>query len=108
MNILLTGASRGIGYDTALQLADEGHRVLALSRNAERLATLESLRPKAIRTLAFDISQPDTEQLQAWVRANGPLDAIVNNAGYLVSKPFTELLSSDLQKSFEVNFFGHT
>ncbi len=106
MTILLTGASRGIGFATATQLAAAGHRVLALSRDAERLAELKAAAPEQIYILPFDITQPDTEQLTAWVRAHGPLDAIVNNAGYLVNKPFTELTGSDWQRSFEVNFFG--
>ena len=106
MTILLTGASRGIGFATAQALAAAGHKVLALSRNTDKLAELKASNPERIATLSYDLSQPDPEQLAAWVRAHGQLDAIVNNAGYLVSKPFLALSAADWQRSFEVNFFG--
>ncbi|MCB0550467.1 MAG: SDR family NAD(P)-dependent oxidoreductase, partial [Phaeodactylibacter sp.] len=41
-NIIITGASRGIGYDAAILLARQGHRVLALSRNEESLKALKA------------------------------------------------------------------
>ncbi|MCB0636623.1 MAG: SDR family oxidoreductase [Lewinella sp.] len=112
MNFLITGASRGIGYDTALALAaHEAHTVLAISRNAERLEKLATTAHQrygrnAIRVLPYDLTQPEPARLLDWVHASGPLHGLLNNAGLLINKPFRELTSADWQASFATNFFG--
>lgn len=111
MRIIVTGASRGIGYDTAKRLALDGHQVLGLARNAEDLARLEKQVfdqfPKArLRTRVMDITDLDAELLQTAIGQMGGLDVLLNNAGYLVRKPFPDLDRADWEKSLAVNLFG--
>jgi len=112
MKIIITGASRGIGYDTAFLMATRGgHEVLALSRNEERLSRLaEEVEQQApehpLRFLPFDLTQPDFPALKAAVEALGGLDILINNAGLLINKPFAVLTPDDWQRSFYVNIFG--
>lgn len=106
MNILITGASRGIGRDLAIHLAkDSGNQILILSRNEVRLKELSD-QYHNIAHLKYDLGRPDAdalkEVLEGWVK----LDILVNNAGLLVKKPFEQLSASDWQRSFNVNFFG--
>src|SRR5690606_33788057 len=89
-NIIVTGTSRGIGYELALRFADAGHHVLALSRKIPK-ALLDH---QNISCLSVDLAneqnlQPVAEFLSAWKT----VDAIVHNAGALVSKPFSETTS---------------
>ncbi len=105
-NIIITGASRGIGYDAARQLARQGRRVLALSRNEAALQKLKTQAGEQLDYLAFDLMQPDTEALLDKVRLLGRVDVLINNAGYLLKKPFEEITGADWQWAFGVNFLG--
>jgi NAD(P)-dependent dehydrogenase (short-subunit alcohol dehydrogenase family) len=106
MNILITGASKGIGYATARKLAENSeHRILALSRNAQGLQQLALTAPQ-ITPLVFDITQPNTAILLQQVEAMGGLDVLLNNAGVLINKPFQELTVSDWEQSFQTNVLG--
>ncbi len=108
MNIIITGASRGIGFETARLLSENiSNRVLLLSRNTQPLEALAAGTPhQNIDYLAFDLVNPDWialgSKLEAWDR----VDRIINNAGLLVNKPFGELTMSDWQKVYGVNVFG--
>ena len=112
MKIIITGASRGIGYDTAYLLATQGgHEVLALSRNEKRLSELADAIEKQsadhpLRFLPFDLIQPDFPALKVAVEALGGVDILINNAGLLINKRFAELTPDDWQRSFHVNMFG--
>ena len=105
-NIIITGASRGIGYDTALHLARQGHQVLALSRNEESLKTLKKEAGEQLNYLVFDLLKPDKAALLEQVKPMGQIDVLINNAGYLLKKPFEEIATADWEKVFGVNFFG--
>lgn len=110
MRIIITGASRGIGYDTALALAED-HRVLALSRNKDRLRELEKTASRQhgndhLACLTFDLSAPDWTALDQAVAALGGVDVLINNAGALINKPFEALDHRDWEWLFTVNFFG--
>jgi NAD(P)-dependent dehydrogenase (short-subunit alcohol dehydrogenase family) len=103
---IITGASRGIGYDTALQLVRKGYQVLALSRNEAALQQLQKQAGSQLDYLAYDISQSDCRQLLEKVESYGKVEVLVNNAGYLLKQNFHEITAADWQKVFEVNFFG--
>src|SRR5690554_1377012 len=104
-NIIITGTSRGIGYELVKQFASEGHQVLALSRNDEpcKLLHLEN-----VTSISCDISVDDQLQksvsfvMQNWQK----VDVLINNSGLLIHKPFIELTSEDFLKVYQVNVFG--
>lgn len=112
MQYLITGASRGIGYDAALALAQEPHAtVLALSRQTEGLHKLaqharQLTGREAVHYLAYDLARPDPPRLLDWVEPFGPIHGLLNNAGLLINKPFEELSDADWRRLFEVNVFG--
>lgn len=105
-NTIITGASRGIGFDAAVQLAAQGHRVLALSRDEKNLKALKKQAGENLDYLAFDLLQPDARALFDKVKPMGRVDVLINNAGYLLKKPFEEITTTDWNRAFGVNFFG--
>jgi NAD(P)-dependent dehydrogenase (short-subunit alcohol dehydrogenase family) len=106
MNIVITGASRGVGFETAKLLAGRYQcTVTAISRNQDGLQRLEEIAGGKIRILPFDIESTDPEEVAAAITKimPGGVDVLINNAGALVSKPFNELNSYDFQRMFRVN-----
>lgn len=104
-NIVITGTSRGIGFELAQQFAKNGHQVLALSRNT---APLEKINHKNITTLSVDLSHnEDIQKAVNFLKSNWKhVDILINNAGKLINKPFTELTSDDFLEVYKVNVFG--
>ena len=103
-NIIITGTSRGIGYELALQFANAGHQVLAISRKTPQ-ALIEN---KNITCLSVDLSnENDLTSVENFL-ANSwkKVDVIIHNAGSLISKPFAELSQSDFENVYKVNVFG--
>lgn len=102
--IIITGTGRGIGRELALKLASDGHEVLALSRSMPA----ELLSHPQITCLSTDLGkQSDIEAAGSFVSQNwGNVDAIVHNAGALISKPFESLTRSDFEHIYTVNVFG--
>lgn len=110
MNIVITGASRGIGYDTALQLAqDPTNNILALSRNEKKLSQLKEASPhQNIDFVTYDLSRPHKDALLKKIQSWASVDVLINNAGLLRNKPFMKLTDKDWWEIFEVNLFGIT
>lgn len=105
-NILITGASKGIGYATATLLAQKpNHQIITLSRNTSQLLDLKANTPNLF-PFAFDLSNFDEKIITAIKSQFGEIHVLINNAGYLVKKPFEQLTDQDWQDSFEVNVFG--
>src|SRR5215213_784948 len=111
MIVVITGAGKGIGYATALQLAaDKSNTVIAIARKAEALAKLKAESNSAIQTISFnlknykDISSVLVPEIKKLVKQ---VDVLINNAGVLVKKNITELSASDIEESFSVNVFSH-
>lgn len=105
-NIIVTGSSRGIGYFTALQFAKEGHQVLALARSKDKLEALKAEKKANgnIQTLALDLSSDyEVEQITS---VFSQVDILINNAGALVNKPFSEISSKDMQHVYQTNVFA--
>jgi NAD(P)-dependent dehydrogenase (short-subunit alcohol dehydrogenase family) len=103
MNVVITGASRGIGYELVKLFLAEGHRVLAISRNEEKLNTLKI---EGATTLAFDLCKDSYQPIVNTVSAFGHIDILINNAGTLVNKPFEELTNDDINYVYNVNVFS--
>ena len=104
-NIIITGSSRGIGFELAKLFANEGHQVLALSRN---IVPIAALKHKNIRSFSFDLaSSTDINKLQHYLEEHWKtVDILINNAGRLLNKPFLETSQEEFKEVYEVNVFG--
>jgi 3-oxoacyl-[acyl-carrier protein] reductase len=104
-NVVITGTSRGIGFELAKMFANNGHRVLAISRN---ITPLSAINHKNISMISVDISKgSDVEKVTEFIKNNWKqVDILINNAGKLINKPFTELTSDDFLEVYKVNVFG--
>lgn len=103
-NIIVTGTSRGIGYELALQFANAGHQVLALSRKTPRIL----IEHENITCLSVDLStEDDLDKVTSFISTTWKkVDAIVHNAGSLVCKPFETLTQTDFENVYKVNVFA--
>ena len=103
--ILLTGASSGIGYDTAVALAQQGHKVYAAARRVERM---EPLRQYGIVPLKMDVTDEASMQegVKTLLDAEGRIDVLINNAGYGYFGAVENVPMDDARNQLEVNVFG--
>ena len=104
-NIVVIGASRGIGRETVKELS-KNHNVLALSRNIAKLKSLQSECDINIGELDLTSETMKAELTGLIVSNFNKVDVLINNAGYLVNKPFLETTLEDIRKTFETNVFG--
>jgi len=103
-NIIITGTSRGIGFELVKLFAREGHQVLALSRNSE---PVQSLNLPNVQTLPFDLGDPaDFEKLTEFLNEWHVVDVLINNAGRFLGKPFAETTTEEFENVYKVNVFG--
>ena len=104
-HVIITGTSRGIGFELAKLFANKGHKVLAISRNTKPLLDINH---QNITTISVDVSQiSDLKKVTEFVKKNWKnVDILINNAGKLIHKPFTELTSEDFLEVYKVNVFG--
>lgn len=103
-NIIISGTSRGIGYELALLFANEGHQVLAISRKTPQ-ALLEN---KNITCLSVDLAEEsDLQKVTDFLSSTWKkVDAIIHNAGALLLKPFAETSVEDFERIYKVNVFA--
>ena len=104
-NIVITGTSRGIGFELAKKFAESGHKVLALSRNTKPLSDFNH---KNITLISVDLSiNSDLEKVTSFIKEEWKqVDILINNAGKLINKPFTDLTSDDFLEVYKVNVFA--
>jgi NAD(P)-dependent dehydrogenase (short-subunit alcohol dehydrogenase family) len=115
MNILLTGASSGVGFEAVLELILKSeNKVIALARSADKLSRLleiaKSLNPDCnLFPVQFDLVNDDIEQgLKPFIAKQfGHLDVLINNAGSLEVKPFIESNEVDFVEMLQSNFLNH-
>lgn len=104
-NIIVTGTSRGIGFELVKLFANQGHNVLALSRNDQ---TINALNLTGVKTIAFDLCEPSHyDKVVEFVSSNwNTVDILINNAGMLLNKPFAYTDFNDFIKVYQTNVFG--
>lgn len=108
---VVTGASRGLGWDISIALADYGADVIGFARTASELEALEAeIVGRGRRFLAVAGSVGDTSAVNALAeRAEaefGGVDILVNNAGVALGGTFEQVSESDFEWLFEINFWG--
>lgn len=106
--IIVTGASRGIGFETALYLSSKNHTVLATARSKDKLNQLaeKASKGKIIPVPADLTKSDDIEKLQDAVREFDHIDGIINNAGALHKGSFMETDITVFKKLMDVNVYG--
>ena len=104
-NIVITGTSRGIGFELAKKFAENGHQVLALSRNKKPLSDFNH---KNITVISVDLSMnSDFIKVTDFIKNNWKqVDILIHNAGKLIHKPFADLSSDDFLEVYKVNVFA--
>ncbi len=104
-NVVITGTSRGIGFELCRIFAERGDRVWALSRN---IRPLKEAGFNGVEAHSFDISSAqDIENFASDLsEENISLDILINNAGQLINKPFAQTSWEDFQEVYAVNVFG--
>ena len=103
--ILITGASSGIGYDAAMILAGQGHKVYGAARRVE---LMDALRDKGVMPIKMDVTDEHsmTDGVKAIVDAEGRIDVLINNAGYGYMGAVENVTIAEAKRQLEVNVFG--
>ncbi|WP_299115323.1 SDR family oxidoreductase [uncultured Winogradskyella sp.] len=104
-HIIITGTSRGIGFELVQLFSKQGHKVLALSRNNKPVANLSL---KNVASFSLDLSnEDDYKKVETFIGNEWQhVDVLINNAGTLLNKPFAETTISDFTKVYQTNVFG--
>ncbi|MFT8325154.1 oxidoreductase [Oenococcus sicerae] len=102
---LITGASSGIGYETAELLSRSGYIVYAVARHVDKMSDLTKL---GIVTLHLDVTNELTIQplVDKIIQENGHLDVLINNAGYGSYGAVEDVPIAEAQAQLDVNLFG--
>ena len=103
--IVITGTSRGIGFEMVQLFAQQDCEILALSRNPK---PVQELNLSNVTALPFDLaSTKDLENVESFLKENwSSVDILINNAGKLVNKPFTEITAEELFSVYQTNAMG--
>lgn len=103
--ILLTGASSGIGYQTAETLAKQDYTVYGAAR---RITSMESLKQYGVRPIYLDITNEESisDAVSTIIKEAGQIDILINNAGYGSYGPLEIVPMIEARQQFEVNVFG--
>jgi NAD(P)-dependent dehydrogenase (short-subunit alcohol dehydrogenase family) len=105
-NIIVTGASRGIGFELVKYFSEQNHRILALTRNGKKMDQLQ--KANNITVLEVDITKEKDLMLvvnyitKQWEK----VDILIHNAGMLVHKPFYKTTAADFLNVYKVNVFA--
>lgn len=114
MNIIITGASSGIGFETALEFSlDSKNKVVCIARSADKLRKLleiaKGINPDCtLLPVEFDLVNDDYAALVPFLAERlGTIDILINNAGNLINKPFLTTTQADLAEMLESNVMSH-
>ena len=99
--ILLTGASSGIGYNTAEHLVKEGYTVYGAARRTDQM-------PVGVKPVKLDITNEESIQacIEQVMQAEGHIDVLINNAGYGSYGAIEDITIEEAKRQLEVNLFG--
>lgn len=105
---LVTGASKGIGFELVKSLAELNHLITVVARTESKLSSLRGLYPEQIHPVTVDITTDDGRNKLAhhFKQHKLTLDGIVHNAGLLINKPFEHLSKKDWQDQLNVNLLA--
>jgi len=103
--ILITGASSGMGKETALQLIKEGHVVYGAARRVE---SMEELVENGGHAIKMDVTDEEAiiQGVEQVIKEQGKIDVLINNAGYAIYGAVEDTSIEDARRQFEVNIFG--
>jgi 3-oxoacyl-[acyl-carrier protein] reductase len=104
-NIIITGTSRGIGFELVHLFAKQGYNILALSRNAKPVSNLQF---DNITSFSFDLNKKeDYLKVETFIKNEwSHVDVLINNAGTLLNKPFAETSTEEFTEVYKTNVFG--
>jgi short-subunit dehydrogenase len=104
--ILITGASSGIGRETAKLFQTKNWKVAATMRSPEKAEDLQKIAD--IETIKLDVTDVDSIKaaISRTIEKFGQIDAIVNNAGYALVGAFEAATQEQIEKQFQTNVFG--
>ena len=108
LTILITGVSSGLGRAFAAGALRAGHRVIGTVRNSADAAAFEATVPGQAHAVELDVTAFDSipDKVAAVERNVGPIDVLVNNAGYGHEGVLEESSMAELRRQFDVNVFG--
>ena len=106
-NIIVTGTSRGIGFELVKYLGEHDHHILALTRNGEKIDLFQKTH-KSITVLELDITvEKDLKVVTDFVQKKWDrVDVMIHNAGMLIHKPFNKTTIDDFLNVYKVNVFA--
>ena len=101
--IIVTGASRGIGHEIVKIAEKKGHRVYSISRNIKALKESYFLYPREVDL----VDENSIDKFCNEIKNEGlQVDALINNAGAFLNKPFEKISKKEFEYIFQVNVFG--
>lgn len=114
-NIIITGASSGIGFEAVLDLtAKKENNVIALARSADKLKRLHEIAKDLnfdggnLYPAQFDIVYDDYQTLLPFIKSKfEQVDILINNAGVLINKPFMDSSLEEIASMFQTNVLAH-
>lgn len=102
-NIIITGTSSGIGFELVKIFSKKNHRVLALSRNNSKLRDLNL---EGVYAVDFNLNDHDYFEINQFIKSVKKIDVLINNAGYLVNKPFSQTTLEDFNLVYSTNIIS--
>lgn len=107
MNIVITGAGKGIGFECCLTALALGHRVVGISRNTSELKKIQNQYAEHLQIIECDLSiDGEIEKTAKQIGTSLPyVDVLINNAGILLNKPFVEINELELSQVYKTNVF---
>jgi NAD(P)-dependent dehydrogenase (short-subunit alcohol dehydrogenase family) len=102
-NIIITGTSSGIGFELVKIFSKKNHRVLALSRNNSKLRDLNL---EGVHAVDFNLNDHDYFEINQFIKSVKKIDVLINNAGYLVNKPFSQTTLEDFNLVYSTNIIS--